>query len=416
MKIAFLNQPMDGVIPPIQNSIGIWTYQVIHHTGKTNDVIVYGKRTRTQRHWESKDGSRFRFIRATPNLLVNRITSVLSSLYKNPQKPFFASALFYFEYGLQIALDLRREKVDIVHIHNFSQFIPAIRALNPKIKIAIHMHCEWLSQLDQTMIERRLQKADVILGCSEYITDKVRRRFPQFADKCKTLFNGVDPDYFVSDSPNNTSQKDEKRLIFVGRVSPEKGIHTLFDAFPLIAAKFPHTSLKIIGAIGALPLSYIVGLSSDLNIAKLTEFYEDGRDYTDLLRERLPAELKEKVTFTGAIPHAQLLNHYHEADVLINPSLSESFGMSLAEAMASEKPVVATRVGGMQEVVEEGKTGFLVDEGDAESLANAVIRLLEDEQLRREMGKAGRERVIALFAWEQVSNQLTTLYQDLLNG
>jgi glycosyltransferase involved in cell wall biosynthesis len=90
--------------------------------------------------------------------------------------------------------------------------------------------------------------------------------------------------------------------------------------------------------------------------------------------------------------------------------------MSLAEAMASEKPVVATRVGGMQEVVEEGKTGFLVDEGDAESLANAVIRLLEDEQLRREMGKAGRERVIALFAWEQVSNQLTTLYQDLLNG
>jgi len=104
--------------------------------------------------------------------LFKKIKAVV--FFRNVKRPLFASKLFYLTYVLQVARDLKREKCDIVHLHNFFQFVPIIRAFNPKIKIVLHMHCEWLTQLDRTMIENRLRKVDLIIGCSEYITEKAR--------------------------------------------------------------------------------------------------------------------------------------------------------------------------------------------------------------------------------------------------
>ena len=75
----------------------------------------------------------------------------------SPKRPFFSSNFVALEYILPIALDLRRNQVDIVHLQNFSQFVPIIRAFNPRIKIVLHMRCEWLSLLDREMIEPRIQ-------------------------------------------------------------------------------------------------------------------------------------------------------------------------------------------------------------------------------------------------------------------
>ncbi len=415
MKIAFVNQPMDGIIPPIQNSIGIWTYQVVQQMGQHADIIVYAKRMQTQKAWQGEHGTTFRFIAAIPNRLVNPISSLISRIVNNPVKPFFSSNLFFLEYCVQVALDLRREKCDVIHVHNFSQFATIIRWFNPKAKIVLHMGCEWLSQLDEKMIERRLQKVDLVLGVSEFITDKVRHRFPNLAYKCKTVFNGVDVDYFVSEAQNDADKQD-LQLLFVGRVSPEKGIHTLLDALPTIAEKFPNIQLHIVGSIGALPLEYIIGLSEGIDVSKLEAFYAEGADYLSLLKQRIPEHLADRVTFTGAIPHANVLHHYRSSDILINPSLSEAFGMSLVEAMASETAVIATRVGGMPEIIVEGETGLLIEQDNSQALAEAIIQLLGDDDLRTNMGKKGRKRARELYDWRSISNHLLTLYRERQDG
>jgi glycosyltransferase involved in cell wall biosynthesis len=97
--------------------------------------------------------------------------------------------------------------------------------------------------------------------------------------------------------------------------------------------------------------------------------------------------------------------------VLINPSFSESFGMSLVEAMASGKPVVATRVGGMTEIVDDGQCGVLVPRGDPHALADAILRVVSSDETRRQMGRSGRERAVSLYSWSQIAARMLTLYE-----
>jgi glycosyltransferase involved in cell wall biosynthesis len=98
--------------------------------------------------------------------------------------------------------------------------------------------------------------------------------------------------------------------------------------------------------------------------------------------------------------------------LLLNPSFSESFGMSLIEAMACGIPVVATRVGGMTGIVADGETGLVVEPGDVPALAEATSVLLADDSRRREMGAAARRRALELFSWERVTEALDALYRE----
>ena len=109
---------------------------------------------------------------------------------------------------------------------------------------------------------------------------------------------------------------------------------------------------------------------------------------------------------------SQLYQLYERSHILINPSLSESFGIALVEAMASQLPVIATRVGGMVEIVENGKTGLLVNAAKPQELAEAIIKLSE-QSLRESMGNAGRQRVEKMFTWEKITTSLIEAYQSI---
>jgi glycosyltransferase involved in cell wall biosynthesis len=98
---------------------------------------------------------------------------------------------------------------------------------------------------------------------------------------------------------------------------------------------------------------------------------------------------------------------------LINPSLSESFGMSLVEAMAHGVPVIATCVGGMVEIVEMSKGGILAEPDDPRALADAILQLLSDEELRRSMGAAGQQSIPKHFSWDKIAEDLSCLYSRL---
>jgi glycosyltransferase involved in cell wall biosynthesis len=414
MKIAFVIQTFDQLIPPHQNSIGLWTFHIAPQVAKTNEVLVYGKRHAYQRAWNGQKNVGYHFMRPIlPNrIMLERIGTPIEKVGGH-KLPFYASRLYFLDYITQVAWDLRQQKVDVAHVHNFTQFVPVIRAIAPNVKIALHMNCEWLNQLDYEVMKERIEQSDLVLGSSDYIAGKVRARYPEYSDRCDTLYNGVDVDLFHGENGRGKQVGSGSRLLFVGRVSPEKGVHILIEAFAQIADQFPDAELNLAGPVISLPYEYIVGISEEPEVAALARFYEE--DYGITLQRMVEENnLTGRVHFLGSMAQTDLVKHYQSADILVNPSYSESFGMSLVEAMASETPVIATRVGGMVNIVDDNETGLLVERDDVEALVGALQCLLENGALRQQMGTIGRQRVIERFSWPQVARSALEKYAAVL--
>jgi starch synthase len=121
------------------------------------------------------------------------------------------------------------------------------------------------------------------------------------------------------------------------------------------------------------------------------------------------------------IAREDLIHLHSHASVFVCPSIYEPFGLVILEAMACETPVVASRVGGIPEIVVEGETGYLVDfdpddlEGFTSALAGRIEKLLRDTTTATRMGKAGRERVLQHFGWPAIASQTVQLYERLLS-
>jgi glycosyltransferase involved in cell wall biosynthesis len=292
-----------------------------------------------------------------------------------------------------------------VHIMNYSQFVPVVRRIHPKAKIVLHMQCEWVSQLDAREMEARIQHADLIIGCSEYITKKIAEAFPRFASRCVTVPNAADV------VPEGGSRPDSKTVLFVGRLSPEKGLHDLIDAFHLVLQRFPDARLHLVGGAGSAPIELMVELSKEPQVRALRKFYEKNgygaKDpYLGMLEKAAGAELGKRILFRGRVGHDQIERAYEEAAVLVNPSLSESFGISLVEAMMRRIAVVATRTGGMTYTVDPGVTGYLVEPANPAALADAICEVLADPERARKMGEAGRVKAVEKFSWEKTAGIL----------
>ena len=410
MKIALISQPLDIFIPPSMNSIGIWINEISRRMAREHEVIVYGRKGVSARKEEIGERVKTQYIFSLHHKFLSNISS-RTSPYLNPKKPFFSSPLFYLEYISHIALDLRHRQVDIVHIQNFSQFVPIIRALNPNIKIVLHMRCEWLALLDYEMINHRIEKADLILGVSNAITDAVRKRFPHHAAKCRTSYTGVDIEEF---KPTHREKKG-RRLLFVGRVTPEKGIHVLIEAFKQVADRYPDLEVDVVGSFATLPKDRLINMSDETYIKDLTSFYS-GESYLSSLKAMLPKSLRDRFHFVGHVSYEKILDYYHNADILVNPALSEPFGRSLIEANACGVPTIAPCVGGMAELIRHGENGLQVKPGDVQGLAEAIQYLLDDEERRQRMGDAGRQFVIDYFSWDRINRKLLSIYDDLLTA
>jgi glycosyltransferase involved in cell wall biosynthesis len=122
-----------------------------------------------------------------------------------------------------------------------------------------------------------------------------------------------------------------------------------------------------------------------------------------------------RTIFAGSIPFPELPQFYACSDVMVLPSLSiESFGMVLIEAMACERPVIATDLPGVRSVVTDGREGLLVTPADADALAGGIQNLLDDPRARREMGIRGREKVFTKYAWPKIIPLLTRMYEEVL--
>jgi glycosyltransferase involved in cell wall biosynthesis len=214
------------------------------------------------------------------------------------------------------------------------------------------------------------------------------------ADRTAVVFGGADPARFHPD-------RDDGRggVLFLGRITPHKGVDRLIAALPAGA------ELTIAGSVGHDP--------------KPPE-----RDYPELLRA-LATSTAGRVTFTGPLTDQDLPRLLRRHAVLALPSvqetcygrrvaISELLGLTVIEAMASGTPVVCSRIGGVPEVVTDGDNGFLVPPGDVEALHERLAALLCDPVRRERMGRCGRETVCERFTWTACAHRCLDGYAALV--
>jgi len=215
--------------------------------------------------------------------------------------------------------------------------------------------------------------------------------------KVEVVYNGVDIQEYSPSMNGSLVRKrygidDNKFLIgMVSRISLQKRQDIFIKAIAEVVKVCPNVCTLIVGDAKA----------------------ERSEDYLrDLHRMVGDMELRDNVIFTDFVQDMQEL--YACLDLLVLSSQGESFGRVLIEAMAMEKPVVATATGGIVEVVEDGVTGLLVEPGDATNLAKAIIWMIENEENGKRMGKAGRKRVEKMFNIEKNVKETQKIYMDIL--
>src|SRR6516164_8501283 len=228
-RIAIVGNPWENVVPQSSSSMVIIAYGLAHHLPSGWRVTIYGRRRPGQKRRET-DGEAIEIKRLSvihkPHTLFVILLGILAC-YTKCRIGYHLSYFYHTFFALRVALSIRVSKYDIVIVNNFSQFATIVKLFNPSATVCLSMHCEWLSQYATAGSERRLRHLDLIITCSEYITEQIRKCFPGIAAKCHTVHDGVDVDRFCPASDGSTPSNGTERLLYVGRLIPEKGVHVL---------------------------------------------------------------------------------------------------------------------------------------------------------------------------------------------
>jgi glycosyltransferase involved in cell wall biosynthesis len=430
LSIAIVNQPQDPIVAGEEQrgSVAIVNWELAKRLARQHQVTVYAPRAPGQpprERWKNIEIRRVPFVarmfHKSMQLLAGRIGT---------QPPYINSRLYYREYFMQVARELAAHPVNVLHFPQQLQFAPDFRRAMPNAKIVLHMHQDELAQLDYALLHRQLADIDAVVTVSDFVTGRARARFPEYAAAIHTIGNGVDVGRFLPDRTRDTASETPRRLLFVGRISPDKGVHLLIEAFERVARQRPDIELTLIGKVGMLPFDLVSLLLSDdpTALESLRPFYGRStlswltkevlgqkRSYKQQLQARLSPEVARRVRFISSVSLEELIRLYREADLLVLSSIwRESYGLPVAEAMASGVPVLAADCGGVPELVDVGVTGRLVPRLDVDALAREMLDLLSDSGRLKAMGQASRRRAEQLLTWDRSAQRLEQVYLDLV--
>ena len=296
---------------------------------------------------------------------------------------------------LRLAIFLRREGFHILHAHDLmSNLAGVIAARLAGIPIIIssrrYLDLEWWSGAWRNRIASWIynQSTRIIVN-SKSICDLLVRREGVPEQKIHVIHNAIDADRFseanaVQDAPSFASEDSKLVAVVANMYSPVKGHATLVAAAKHVYLHAPHVLFVLIG---------------------------DGTERPKIEQQVKEAGLEKNFLFLGSredIP--QLLA---ACDLFVLPSESEGMPNALLEAMAAGLPAIATSVGGVPEVIEHNVTGLLVSPCEPAALSKAILSLLNNEDLRHRLARAGRERVVRHFSFDRLMSVLNTLYAEL---
>ena len=311
--------------------------------------------------------------------------------------------IYYIPIFSPIAFWLVRRKVmeidpDIVHVQGTTlPYVVATILLRNKYPTIVTIHGvvakavqfeKGMSLIRGMLISKPLEKYAIskiphIIVCSpavKYIIGSMTN------SKIYVIPNGADFENIQNVQVDRSI--NHPNILYVGVLEKVKGVDVLIRSIPIIKKSLPNIHVYIAG---------------------------NGSQETELKRLAKELNIEETVKFLGYISGDEKYSYYKSADTCILPSRSDSAPLALLEAMACKKPVVASNVGGIPYVVEDGKTGLLFKCSNTEDLAEKTIILLKNKELREKMGKAGRERAKE-FTWDNIAERTVEVYRGILQS
>lgn len=312
----------------------------------------------------------------------------------------FNSTLGTFSISLSMVRD--RIDADLVHSHTWYgamagfmakllydiPYVATVHSLEPlrpwkeeQLGRSYHL-TSWIEKV-------ALENADRIIAVSSHSRREILDLFAVEPERVKVIYNGIDLDVWrrvEADATRRAYGIDGDYILFVGRTSRQKGMVHLIDAMQWVDPR-----VRLVCCTSA----------------------PDTPEIEAEIAARLADE--PRVTWINTLLREdQYIELYSNAAVFACPSVYEPFGIINLEAMACERPVVASAVGGIQEVVVPEVTGLLVPPAEPRILADALNRVLADRDLARRMGLAGRQRVEEQFSWRSIAQKTRTLYEELI--
>jgi glycosyltransferase involved in cell wall biosynthesis len=236
-----------------------------------------------------------------------------------------------------------------------------------------------------------LKRADKIVAVSQTHANEIMQQYYVSAQKLVIIPNGIDTDKFrpmdIRSLRSKLNLLDERIILSAGRIDDRKGFDLLIKILPDILSAYGNVRLVIIG---------------------------DGPFLPNLKKLAMDIGVESKVIFIGKISHEEMPQYFNLGDVIAFPTYSvESFGLVAAEAMACGRPVVASKSGGLKEIIQDRESGLLAEPRNEEEVRNGIIEILENEKFAMDLGCNARKRILKNFSLDKMINSTIKIYEDL---
>ena len=293
-----------------------------------------------------------------------------------------------------VAKGKSKTKIVVAGHANLAPVVRAMKFASPRLKSIICTHGVEVWEPLTRLRRMALRSADVVLAPSRYTADQVAAVQGVATEKIRVLPWALDPQ-FETLAPNAAKAAvpanfpEGQVVLTVGRWQTDeryKGMDTLITALPRLMSRWPELQLAAVGD-------------------------GDDREWLQDLAEENGVGMH--VHFLSGLSYEELAACYAHCEIFALPSKGEGFGLVYLEAMACGKPVIGGAHGGAPEVIEDGKTGYLVQHGDAVQLATAIETLLADPDLRKEMGRRGKQRAENQFRFSAFAKSFRKILREL---
>jgi glycosyltransferase involved in cell wall biosynthesis len=304
-----------------------------------------------------------------------------------------ADSRYSWRFLARAPLLLCRERFDLLHTHLPRADLAGLAAkfFSPEITwvCSVHgMYNSWSGKRALFLFNRIWGRADAMIAISHAVEDWLERERRLLAEKVSVIHYGIEPTPFLPPKSGRKERNGKAVIGSIGRLEPRKGHQILIKAMPLILREAPRARLLIAGHD---PEGY-------------------GQTLQGMIRQ---LGLEGQVALVGF--QRDVPGFLKSIDVFAFASLSEGFGQVLIEAMAAGKPVVASRIPPLTEIVQDGETGLLADLNDPQAFAQGITGLLLNPKRAEQLGKAGIQRVHRFFSAERMSQETFLLYKRLLD-
>jgi len=263
--------------------------------------------------------------------------------------------------------------------------------LNPNEKFMVSFN--WFLRIFE---ERMLEKSNKIIAVSEFTRRELHQYYRVKDQQIHVIHNGVDVNKFKPEDDKSKAKQelgfkpDDIAILSVGRLYARKGLFTLIESMPAVVRKFPHAKFIVSGR----------GQSNEMK---------------KLIIHAEKLGVRNNIVFTGYYPDAKLPRLYQAADVFAFSTFYENLPFAVLEALSTGLPVVTTNVGGIPEMIENGKNGFLVQPFNSRELADRILYYLEHPQTAAEMASSARKIIEERFDWRLIVQKVLKVYGEALS-